>query len=153
MRNISKLAMFAAFSASALAQSAQQAVVYLYPEQVTVAAGKPATIHMHFRIGDGLHINSHAPREEDLVPTALSFPADAGVKLESAEYPEGKDYVLPADPSTRLNVYTGEISIEARIVAAPGDHLVEARLRYQACDQVMCMPPKTIPVVLDVLGK
>ena len=153
MRMFCQLAVIVAITSSALAQSARQAVVYLYPEQVTVAAGKPVTVKMHFQIAEGLHINSHAPREDDLIPTALSFPADAGVKLESADYPLGKDYTLPADPSMKLNVYAGEFTIEARILATAGDHLVEARLRYQACDQVMCMPPKTIPVVLDVLGQ
>jgi hypothetical protein len=39
------------------------------------------------------------------------------------------------------------------MVAAAGDHLVEAKLRYQACDNNACMPPKTITVPIDVLGK
>ena len=34
-----------------------------------------------------------------------------------------------------------------------GDHLVEAKLRYQACDEAQCMPPKTITVPIDVVGK
>jgi hypothetical protein len=38
-------------------------------------------------------------------------------------------------------------------VATTGNHLVEARLRYQACDQNACMPPKTITVPIDVIGK
>jgi hypothetical protein len=60
---------------------------------------------------------------------------------------------LPADPKTKLNVYTGEFVIQARIVSTPGNHLVEAKLRFQACDQTQCMPPKTIPVAIDVIGK
>ena len=42
------------------------AVVYQYPEQVTVSAGKPSPVALHFRIGQGLHINSHTPRQEEL---------------------------------------------------------------------------------------
>jgi hypothetical protein len=34
-----------------------------------------------------------------------------------------------------------------------GDHLVEGKLRYQACDRNECMPPKTITVPIDVIGK
>jgi len=30
---------------------------------------------------------------------------------------------------------------------------VEAKLRFQACDQNACMPPKTITVPIDVIGK
>jgi hypothetical protein len=43
--------------------------------------------------------------------------------------------------------------VQARIVASPGDHLVEAKLRYQACDNNACMPPRTITVAIDVVGK
>lgn len=134
-----------------LAKSA--AVEYLYPEQVTIPAGKPNLLAMHFRIAKGLHINSHNPKDKYLIPTALSIPELSGVRLESADYPAGSDVVLPADPKTKLNVYTGEFTISARIVANPGDHMVEAKLRYQACDQNACMPPKIITVPIDVVGK
>lgn len=129
------------------------AVEYLYPEQVTVAAGRASPVSLHFRIKPGLHINSHAPKDEFLIPTALSFPADSGVRLMDAAYPAGVDFTLPADPKTKLNVYTGEFAVEAKLVAQPGDHLVEAKLRYQACDQNACMPPRTITVPIDVIGK
>ena len=130
-----------------------EAVEYLYPEQVTVAAGKLAAIAFHFRIKQNLHINSHAPREEYLIPTVFSIPESSGVRLASATYPAGADFTLPVDPSEKLSVYTGEFTIDARIIAGPGDHLVEAKLRYQACDQNACMPPKTITVPIDVVGK
>ncbi|MGD0903355.1 MAG: hypothetical protein ABR924_10490 [Terracidiphilus sp.] len=60
---------------------------------------------------------------------------------------------LPLNPKTKLSVYNGEFVIQVRIVAAAGDHLVEARLRFQACDKNQCLPPKTIPVAIDVIGK
>jgi hypothetical protein len=129
------------------------AVEYLYPEQVTVPAGKAAAVELHFRIAQGLHINSHAPKEESLIPTTFSIPDWAGVRLEQANYPAGMDFTLPLDPKEKLNVYTGEFVIQARLVAAAGDHLVEAKLRYQACDESACMPPKTITVPIDVIGK
>jgi hypothetical protein len=43
--------------------------------------------------------------------------------------------------------------VRARLVAAAGDHLVEARLHFQACESNACMPPRTIPVAMDVIGK
>jgi hypothetical protein len=129
------------------------AVEYLFPEQVTVPAGKPASVALHFRIAPGLHINSHTPAEEELIPTTFSIPEGAGVRLDGAVYPPGTEFHLPLDPKMKLSVYTGEFAIEARIVAAPGDHLVEAKLRYQACDNSSCMPPKTITVAIDVVGK
>jgi hypothetical protein len=128
-------------------------VEYLYPEQLSVAAQKPVTVALHFRIAPGLHINSHTPREEELIPTTFSIPEGAGVRLDKADYPAGTDFTLPLDPKEKLSVYTGEFVVQARIVASPGDHLVEAKLRYQACDNNACMPPKTITVAIDVVGK
>jgi hypothetical protein len=129
------------------------AVEYLFPEQVTVTAGKLSDVTLHFRIAQGLHINSHAPKDEFLIPTTFSIPDGSGVRLDKATYPAGEEFTLPLDPSTKLGVYTGEFTIEVRIVAAAGNHLVEGKLRYQACDKNACLPPKTIPVAIDVIGK
>jgi len=128
------------------------AVEYLFPEQVTVPAGKPSPVALHFRIAPGFHINSHKPKEEFLIPTAFSIPADSGVTLKNATYPDGADFTLPLDPGTKLSVYTGEFTIETRLMAERGNHLVQASLRYQACDKNACMPPKTIAVPIDVIG-
>ena len=130
-----------------------QAVEYLYPEQVSVAAGKTSPVTLHFRIQPNLHINSHTPRAEYLIPTVFSVPEASGVKLAAATYPPGADFTLPADPDQKLSVYTGDFAIQAKIVSTPGNHLVEAKLRYQACNQTQCLPPKTITVPIDVIGK
>ena len=129
------------------------AVEYLFPEQISVPAGKASPVALHFSVAQGLHINSHTPKDSYLIPTVLSIPAASGVRLEGAAYPPGADFTLPLDPKTKLSVYTGEFIIQARIVAASGNHLVEAKLRYQACDNNACMPPKTITVPIDVIGK
>jgi hypothetical protein len=128
-------------------------VAFLYPAQVTVPVGKPSPVELHFRVAQGLHINSHTPSDDYLIPTTFSIPDGAGARLESANYPAGTMISLPIDPKTRLSVYTGEFAITARIVAAAGSHAVEARLRYQACDQNQCLPPKTITVPVQVTGK
>lgn len=129
------------------------AVQYLFPEQVAVAAGRPSAVALHFRIAQGLHINSHTPSDRFLIPTVLTIPDDEGVRLEAATYPVGSLISLPVDPKTRLSVYTGEFVIQARIVAAAGNHLMQGKLRYQACDQNQCMPPKTITVPIDVIAR
>ena len=158
----SAMALFIAFTAFAAHSQTfgesrslvkDDAVQYLFPEQVTVVAGKASPVNLHFRIAPGLHINSHAPSEDSLIPTTFSIPEDKTVKLESATYPAGAALTLPSDPKTKLSVYTGEFAIQTRIVATPGNHLVEAKLRYQACNQSQCLPPRTIPVAIDVIGK
>lgn len=128
-------------------------VAYLFPEQVEVPAGKLSVVPLHFRVAQGMHINSHSPKDSYLIPTVFSIPSSAAVQLKGANYPVGADFTLPADPSTRLSVYTGEFVITAQIVAQHGNHLVQGSLHYQACDNNQCMPPKTIPVAIDVEAK
>ena len=129
-----------------------EAVEFLFPEQVRVPPGKSSAVTLHFRVSQGLHINSHTPSDNYLISTEFSIPESSGVRLDGADYPPGKDFSPDADPNLKLDVYTGEFAIQARIVATPGNHLVEANLRYQACDQNACMPPKTITVPIDVIG-
>jgi hypothetical protein len=129
------------------------AVAYLFPEQITVAAGKPAKVDLHFKVADGLHVNSHAPHGEGLIPTTLDLPEADGVRLANATFPPGADFTFPIDPSEKLNVYTGEFVVHAKLVAAKGNHLVQGTLRYQACNSNTCMPPHTIPVAIDVIAK
>lgn len=139
--------------AQASFESKHDAVVYLFPEQVSVPVGRPFPVALHFQIERGLHINSHMPKGDFLIPTVLSIPEGAGVKLAQATYPPGEDFTLPIDHKTRLSVYTGEFVIHAEIVAERGNHMVEAKLHYQACDLNSCMPPRTITVPIDVIGK
>jgi DsbC/DsbD-like thiol-disulfide interchange protein len=129
------------------------AVTYLFPEQVNAPAGKSIQVALHFRVAQGLHINSHTPSDDFLIPTTFSIPDGSGVRLASATYPAGTMITLPIDPTTKLSVYTGEFIIQARVVATVGNHLVQGKLHYQACDNNQCMPPKTITVAIDVIGK
>jgi len=129
------------------------AVEFLTPQQVAIPAGKPTTVALRFRIAPGLHINSHTPMQVELIPTTYSIPEGAGVHLDKAVYPPGAEFTLPLDPNTKLSVYTGEFVIQARFVARPGDHLIDAKLHYQACDNNACMPPKTAIATMDIVGK
>jgi len=128
-------------------------VTYLFPEQVSIAAQKPATIDLHFRVADGLHINSHTPREKSLIATNLAVAETSALKLTGVEFPAGTDYAFAFDPSEKLSVYTGEFTVTAHLTAPAGNYMLQGLLRYQACDSRSCYPPKTIPVALDVIAK
>lgn len=135
------------------ASGAKPAVTYLYPEQITVAADKPSPVNLHFRVAEGLHINSNTPRIPELIPTTLKLPDTPGVRLTRTDFPAGEDFTLPLDPSEKLSVYTGDFTIHAELVASKGDHFVQATLRYQACSSNTCLPPRSIPVAIDVIAK
>lgn len=133
--------------------SNQQLVHFLYPQQVTFPAGKPETIDLHFRIVSGLHINSHTPRQKGLIATNLAEVESAGVKITGVDFPAGSEFAFPADPATKLSIYSGEFVLKMHIVAQAGNHLLQGALRYQACDNSTCFPPRTVAVPIDVIAK
>ena len=100
-----------------------------------------------------MHVNSHTPREDFLIPTTFSIPAGEGVRLESASYPMGSDISLPSAPKMKISVYSDEFTVEARMMAAPGNHLVKGVLHFQACNETQCLPPQTITAAVDVVAK
>jgi Disulphide bond corrector protein DsbC len=135
------------------AGSKPAAVAYLFPEQVTIAADKPSSVDLHFKVANGLHVNSHTPRAEELIPTTLKWPENPAVHLGKVDFPPGKDFAFEINPGEKLSVYTGEFIVHAELTAGRGEHLVEATLHYQACDNSTCMPPHSIPVAIDVIAK
>ena len=132
---------------------ANSAVRFLFPEQISVEAGKQSVVDLHFRVAAGLHINSHKPRSKTLIPTNLIVVEQPGIKVASVDFPPGSDYAFSFAPDEKLSIYSDALVLRAHLTAERGDHLLQGALRYQACDSNSCYPPKTIPVAIDVIGK
>jgi hypothetical protein len=122
-------------------------------EPETVAAGKSAVLELRFRVVEGFHVNSHRPKSELLIPTALKLDPADGVKAGTLEYPPGKSYSFSFDPSEKLDVYAGDFTLRLPVVAAAGGHTLAGTLRYQACDNAACYPPKTLLVQVVFTAK
>ena len=132
---------------------AKQFVKFLYPEQVSVAANKDSVVELHFQINPGLHINSHAPHEKSFIATQLLVAEPQGVTVGPVDFPAGTDFTSAADPGEKLSVYAGEFVVRAHVKAKAGEHLIQAALRYQACDALSCYPPRKAPVTVDVVAR
>ncbi len=115
-------------------------------EAQTVAAGKNAVLELRFHVMEGYHVNSHTPKSDFLIPTTLKLDSADGVKAGTLEYPAGKMYSFSFDPTEKLDVYAGDFTVKLPVVAAAGEHMMNGVLRYQACDNAACYPPKTLPV-------
>ena len=140
------------WQAKAAPDASSAPVVYEYPEQVELTVGKPQAVDLHFRIRDGLHINSHKPLDKSLIRTELIVEEPPGIDVETVTFPAGEAYATKAFPGHPLSVYTGELVLHARIVGRKrGEHMMPAALRYQACDADMCFPPKKADVALDLI--
>ena len=132
---------------------APAAVQFLYPAQVNVPARRATQIDLHFRVANGLHINSHAPLEKTLIPARLAVVEAPGLNVSAVDFPPGTDYAFQFSPRQKLSVYTGEFVLHAHLTAQPGEHVLEGGLHYQACDANSCMPPHTIPVTVTVVAQ
>ena len=97
----------------------KQFVAYASEAQV-VSAGKPATLELRFRVQDGFHVNSHHPSSELEIPTTVELAPEAGVRLDTVQYPAGKTYVPAFDPGEKLDVYTGEFVVRVPLTAKAG---------------------------------
>jgi hypothetical protein len=138
-----------ALAASAIAQDAPakpKAYVLYAAEPETVAAGKHAVVELRFHVVEGYHINSHTPKSEWLIPTVVKLDAADGVTAGTVEYPAGKEYSFSFDPKEKLDVYSGDFTVKVPVVAAAGEHTVAGTLRYQACDNAACYPPRNLAV-------
>lgn len=129
---------------------AEGAVQFLSPERVTVTARHDAQVDLHFRVAEGLHINSHTPPDKYLIPARLAVVETPGVNVRSVDFPPGTDFTMLKE---KLNVYTGEFVLHAHLTAQRGEHELQAGLRYQACDNQSCMPPATLPVSVTVVAQ
>ncbi len=117
-------------------------------ETDAVRAGTTARAALVIRLSEGLHTNSNRPRDPLLIPIVLSFQPPAGVSVTEVVYPEPTD--LKQEGSAQpLAVFEREFKLGVQMAVAadapPGELVVPASLRYQACDEKVCYPPVTLP--------
>src|SRR3984893_9240833 len=121
---------------------------------VTAVQGKPATVPLSFRVACEDHINSNPPKSEFLIPTVLMVEATTDIVIGKTTYPEGRDMSFAFAPDEKLNVYTGDFNVDVLVrpltSVQPGKYVVRGTLKYQACDNSACYPPKKLPVSFDV---
>jgi hypothetical protein len=120
--------------------------------KITVKRGGTAEAKLSVKLQPGFHVNSNTPSESYLIPlrltwaagplesTAVTFPKPTMEKYEFSEKP--------------LSVFTGNFAIGTKFKAAPtaspGPAYVSGKLRYQACNDKACFPPKTVDIKLPV---
>jgi hypothetical protein len=105
-------------------------------------------------IASGYHMNSHEPSETYLIATTLTPQIPSGIELVRLDYPNGHDEKFTFSPDKPLNVYTGSVTLRLRLKAAVdaplGATSIPMTLRYQACNDRMCLPPVKVPVNLPL---
>ena len=118
------------------------------PPKLSVKRGASVAIPLAVRVKQDYHVNTNAPNEEYLIPLRLTWDPKP-LTVEAVNYPPGKNEKFDFSQKP-VNVYTGDFTIETRFQvpddARVGLAFASGKLRYQACNLTMCLPPKTIPI-------
>jgi hypothetical protein len=99
----------------------------------------------------GYHVNSNKPTLEYLIPLKLTWTATGALEPGEVVYPKAQleKYDFEEKP---LSVYTGNFDLTAKFkvaAGAPGGPGAAAgKLRYQACSNKACYPPKTVDITV-----
>ena len=110
-------------------------------------AGSTCRVAMILNIQDGWHINQNPAQPEGMSATRFTMNTKLGTKLIDVKYPKGhKLNVVGFDEP--VMVHDGQIVIfgtmEIPEVAAGKVEEFELLVRYQACSESRCEPPKTL---------
>ncbi len=113
-----------------------------------VVAGATTRITAIAQVDSGWHVNAHRPNEPFLIPTAIRLELPPGVTAGEMTYPAPEAKTFAFAEGKELLVYEGEIVMSAALAvaasAAPGTIDVTATLRYQACNDTTCLPPRDV---------
>ncbi len=116
----------------------------------TVKRGTTARGTVVLEIPKELHVNSNRPKSEYAIPTTVKVVGN-GVQVGKVTFPRGTDRKFQFSENL-LNVYEGTVFFPFT-VAVPknyrGDSIsVKATVRYQACTEEVCYPPRSKDVTL-----
>lgn len=101
-------------------------------------------------IASGWHVNAHDPTDRFLVPTTLDVTPPAGLHAGDVRYPQAVEKALEFSEGKKLRLYEGRFALTVPLDGtAAGTDAVRAKLRYQACDDTTCLPPRTLDLTAD----
>lgn len=116
----------------------------------SVSRGSTARGVVVINIPGGLHVNSNRPNSEYAIPTTVRI-SGAGLKLGSVKFPRGKNRKFQFSENL-INVYEGRVSFPFTVNVPAnfrGNSIrVRAVVRYQACTDEVCYPPRNKDVTL-----
>jgi hypothetical protein len=118
----------------------------LVPE--TPGADGKQTLTVTLEVAKGWHAYANMPGDDNLFPTTVHVSAKAKLEDMKVDYPSGKELKDPAANET-IRVYDGKTEIKAifrrTIMNGQADASpLELVVKYQACDDMKCLPPKTV---------
>lgn len=148
------ISLLAAVLAPAAAAQTPQILTIREPEKTAVPRQGEVRIVLKAAVRPGYHTNSDKPSEDYLIPLRLTWDPQAPLQTVEILYPKPKmeKFEFTEKP---ISVLDGEFEIVTRFRRAPnampGPAFLTGKLRYQACNDRMCFPPKTLEIKVPLL--
>lgn len=131
----------------------------LSAEQVTV--GDRFTVTLELAPAPKMHV--YAPTVVNYKPIALTVRSQPGLVVRSVSYPPAEKYFYAPLKET-IDVYQKPFQVVQELVLDPSPAgraalkgvstlTVQGTLSYQACDDKICYPPRTVPMTWTVAIK
>jgi hypothetical protein len=137
------------------AQAPGNAVLSIVPStQLSIHRGGSADFTLKADLQPGFHVNSNMPGDDYLIPIKLTWNKEP-LEADQVTYPKPQMEKLSFSTNP-ISVYTGTFEIathfKAPASAMPGMAFMNGKLRYQACNNKECLPPRTVDVrvTLDI---
>lgn len=110
-------------------------------------------VRLFFLIREGYHIQANQVRDENLIPSALTFETMEGLILGDPVFPEAVEFSMEGTEET-MDVFsdTLEVGLPVRILkgAGKGPFLIKGKLHYQACDDTKCFYPRDLEFIMRI---
>lgn len=117
----------------------------------SVKPGKTARGVIILTIPEGLHVNSNRPNSPYAIPTTVRL-SGRGIKIAGPVFPKGKSRRFEFSKES-INVYEGTVRLPFTVTvpsAYRGNSVsVRAVVRYQACTEEVCYPPRTAEITIS----
>ena len=102
-------------------------------------------------IQPGWHTYSIRATDAGPIPTSVTFTTSPGIKLNGTISEEGAQEEFDKAFDARLYVFHKKAELKQKItVPAQGGGQVQLTVEYMSCNDMMCLPPKTVTLQVKV---
>jgi thiol:disulfide interchange protein DsbD len=134
-------------------QASADSLIHITAPVLQARTGEKSVMHIKVAVKEGYHIQSSEPGNEWIIPTTLEIISPEMITTGNPAFPPARKFQLEGTRDY-LEVYDGTLDISVPLSISDnikkGSYVLQATLRYQACDNKRCFSPKTLPFPIAV---
>jgi thiol:disulfide interchange protein DsbD len=126
----------------------------LNPPAASVKPGARFNVKLLAEVQEGWHLYSLKPMAEGPIATRIWIAEGQPFSLSGAVQAPGPRVVRDASFGMEVEIYEGEVEfmLPVRVApgALPGAQQLVVSASYQSCNNKLCLPPKTVKMVMRI---